>query len=404
MKMNKIGIISCTLLVLTILVIPTSATFLAQRPVTSPMSLNEDFDPLNEHIVVTVSINEIRALKTIGTLGGPSFYLKVTINGQEFISDTWENMKYIENMNWSASCEVPKDNEFVNVIIALYNAGGATDLLCDISPDNGDDPQARTAELTYSIAAGIWWGDDYLKDPSGYGRLSGIDDGTNYEQDDDCELWFTVSQTDFDEDGFPYWLEVNMYNTSPLVNNRGEDTDADGVPIEWEFTFGLEYSAVEGQKGYSIHYNPSISENHDTLDPDVDALDNIEEYMSWQWGSDPYRQDIYVELDLMEAGPNGQGGSVPAAAFDLLRDSYARHNIVWHIDDGRLGGGDSIPWGKGVGNPHRSGYPDPLCAVLRASASLGFKRSWLWFGTDPPSGSSQCPEGLAGRKVFQSNQ
>jgi hypothetical protein len=41
------------------------------------------------------------------------------------------------------------------------------------------------------------------------------------------------SQTDFDKDGFPYWLEVNMYNTSPLINNRGGDADDDGIPIEW---------------------------------------------------------------------------------------------------------------------------------------------------------------------------
>ena len=84
-----------------------------------------------------------------------------------------------------------------------------------------------------------YMGDDYLGDPSGYGRLSGIDDNSIYEQDRDCELWFTISQNDFDGDGFPYWLEVNMYNTSPLINNRGEDADGDGIPIEWEYTIWI---------------------------------------------------------------------------------------------------------------------------------------------------------------------
>jgi len=354
--MNKIGKVYCTLLILTTLVIPTSATLLPLRHVASMTSLNEDFDPLDEHIFVTVTINEIRALKTIDTHSNPNFYLKVTINGKEFISDVWQDMMYVENPNWSVSSEVPKDNEFVNVTIALWHKGDGGDVLCDLSPGNGDDTQARTAELTYSIATGVWWGDDYLKDPSGYGRLSGIDDGSIYAQDDDCELWFTISQNDFDGDGLPYWLEVNMFSTSPLVNNRGEDADHDGVPIEWEYTFGVGYSEEGSEVGYYMLYNPFVWENHTALDPDKDGLNNIEEFKTWQWGSDPFRQDIFIEIDQMEIGPNGQGSVVPTQAYDLIRDAHARHNIVWHIDDGRLGGGEFIPFKDQVDNSDLSDW------------------------------------------------
>jgi hypothetical protein len=347
--MKKSIKILCTLLILTTLVIPASAILLPTRHVSQVISFNEDFDPLDEHIIVTVTINEIRALKTIDILSNPDFYLKITINDIEFISDVWQNMMYVENPNWSASYEVPKDNEFVNVTIALWDKGTGLDLLCDISPDFGSYEQCRIAELTYSIATGVWWGDDYLgsdysEDPSGYGRLSGIDDNSIYEQDRDCELWFTISQNDFDGDGLPYWLEVNMYNTSPLINNRGEDADSDGVPIEWEYTFGLTYSEWGWDEGYYMVYDPFEWENHSTLDPDNDGLDNIEEFRTWQWGSDPFRQDIFIEIDQMEKGPSGQGSTVPYQAYDILRDSYARHNIVWHIDDGRLGGGEFIPF------------------------------------------------------------
>jgi len=341
--MNKRVKIYYILLILTTLVIPTSATLLPLRPVTSMTSLNEDFDPLDEHIFVTVTINEIRALKTIDSRSNPYFYLKVTINGKEFISDVWQDLMYVEHPNWNVSSEVPKDNEFVDVTIALWHKGAGGDVLCDLSPGNGDGTQARTAELTYSIATGIWFGDDYLKDPSGYGRLSGIDDGSIYEQDDDCELWFTISQNDFDGDGFPYWLEVNMYNTNPLLNNRGEDPDGDGIPLEWEYTFGVEYSNV-GLEGYTMLYNPFVWENHTALDSDKDGLTNVEEYKTWQWGSDPFRQDIFIEIDQMEIGPNGEGSVVPTDAYDLIRDAHARHNIAWHIDDGRFGGGEFIPF------------------------------------------------------------
>jgi hypothetical protein len=355
---NQFKKVCYTILVLTTLVIPTSATLQPLRQDSLIPSNPEDFDPLDENIIVTVTINEIRALKTIDILSNPDLYLKVTINDEEFVSDVWQDMMYVENPNWDVSSEVPKDNEFVNITITLWHKGDGGDVLCDLSPGDGDGTQARSAELTYSIATGIWFGDDYLKDPSGYGRLSGIDDGSIYEQDDDCELWFTISQNDFDGDGFPYWLEVNMFNTSPLLNNRGEDADGDGVPIEWEYTFGVGYSEEGSDAGYYMLYNPFVWENHTAFDLDKDGLNNIEEFKTWQWGSDPFRQDIFIELDVMEKSPSGRGGSVPIEAFDLIRDPYARHNIVWHIDDGRLGGGEFIPF--------------------RDTSSYNELRSWYW--------------------------
>jgi hypothetical protein len=91
-------------------------------------------------------------------------------------------------------------------------------------------------------------------------------------------------------------------------------------------------------------YDPFQWVNYTALDEDNDGLNDVEEYKTWQWGSDPFRQDIFIELDQMAKGPSGQGSTVPIQAFDMLRDSYARHNIVWHIDDGRLGGGELIPF------------------------------------------------------------
>jgi hypothetical protein len=332
-----------TLLILTTMIIPTSGTLLSTDHITAASSNPFDFDPLDDQIIVTITIQEIRALKTINTNGNPNFYLTVTINNNEFTSDVWQNQKYISDPNWIVSAEVPKDTEFVSISMALWHQGNTEDVLCDLSPETGDEASGRIAEMTYSIATGIWWGDDELQDPSGYGRLSGIDDGTIYEEDDDCELWFTISQTDFDEDGIPYWIETNMYNTSPLIDNRGDDTDQDGIPLEWEYTFGVEYSNV-GLEGYVLVYDPFKWENQSILDPDIDGLTNIEEYKTWQWGSDPFRQDVFIEIDQMELGPNGEGSVVPTDAYDLIRDAHARHNIAWHIDDGRLGGGEFIPF------------------------------------------------------------
>ncbi|MFA5102938.1 MAG: hypothetical protein WC525_07255 [Candidatus Thermoplasmatota archaeon] len=343
MKKNFIKVI-CTLFILLLFVVPTTSMRQPQAQELIVVATVDDFDPLVDNITVTLTIKEIRALKTINLLSKPDFYLKVTINQEEFASDVWENQQYLTDLDWSVSSEVPKNIEFVDITIALWDKNNNLDLLCDISPDVGNLSEARTAELTYSIAAGVWWGDDELGDPSGYGRLNGCDDNSIYQHDRDCELWFDITQNDFDDDGFPYWFETEVYNTSPLLDNRGEDVDHDGIPIEWEHHFGLTYYEWGHNAGYYTVLDPFSWENHSSYDDDDDALNNIEEYKTWQWGSDPYRQDIFLEIDQMEKEPGNQEPTVPLGSYEHLRDSHAKHNIVWHIDDGRLGGGEIVPY------------------------------------------------------------
>ena len=170
-------------------------------------------------------------------------------------------------------------------------------------------------------------------DPSGYGRLNGCDDNSIYQEDRDCELWFDIWQTDPDGDGIPYWSEANLYETDPTVDDSGQDEDNDGIPIEWEHKWG---------------YDPFWWDDHANLDPDVDGLNNIEEYRTSQWGSDPFRQDIFLELDQMEGGPNGEGNLIPEGSKDMLWDAYGKHNIVFHIDDGCMGGGELLPFDENV--------------------------------------------------------
>ena len=308
----------------------------------------DDFDPLVENIVVTVSIKEIRAIDATNRFSNPNFYLNVFINNNTFVSHVWWNSRYVSEPNWAASCQVPKDQEFVDVVIELWSKNRfGLDQLWDISPIDSNTygyRQTRTASLRYSIATGIWWGDDSLADPSGYGRLNGCDDNSIYENERDAEVSFNITQNDYDGDGLPYWLETNVYDTCPLTDNRGEDADEDGVPIEWEHTFGLARWEWGQQAGYYLIYDPNIWEDHSTLDPDNDGLTNWEEYKTSQWGSDPFRRDIFVEIDQMEKGPDGQGSVAPVGAYDLIRDSFAKYNILWHVDDGRLGGGEFIPF------------------------------------------------------------
>jgi len=321
---------------------------------------NTDFDPLVD-VSVTVEIKTIRFLEVngldannkkmkslnngpnflINILRGiidkktyvnaePSLYLKVFINDVEFTSNIWDNTKYIYDPQWSAILNVPDDQEIVNVKIQLWQSrNNEDDILCDISPDFDNSDDSKDAELEYSIKTGRWTGDDKISDdPSGYGRLSGCDDGTIYETDLDCELWFNIYQNDYDEDGITYWSEVNNYNTNPEEKNFG-DPDDDKIPVEWEWKWG---------------YNPFVSENHKELDPDGDSINNYEEYLTSAWFSDPFRKDVFVELDIMDEGPNGEKTYFPVNAKELLQTSFDRQNIVLHLDMGEMGGHDIIPF------------------------------------------------------------
>jgi len=301
--------------------------------------ITEDFDPLCD-IQLTFEIQKIRSLertepqlfveKKIDTLSKPDFYVIVTINNVNFTSPVWNNKRYLYDYNWTETVDVPDDNESVTIRIQLWDWNQGFDKLCDISSYNHDKFLLNyDAEITYSIANGHWFGDDYVSDSSGYGRLNGCDDHSYYQKERDCELWFDVSQTDPDGDGIPYWTEVNVLHTDPTVNNRGWDNDSDGAPIEWEYKWG---------------YNPFIWEDHRNLDPDKDGLDNGEEYLTSQWDSDPFRKDLFIELDQMEKDSNDLMVQFPNDSKELLATAYDSRNIVLHLDDGCLGGGETIPF------------------------------------------------------------
>lgn len=325
---------------------------------------NEDLDPLND-IKITVDIKKIRSLESknmqvfaidkIDFFSDPDFYVKVFINDEEFISPVWNNKKYIDNPDWSATCDIPDDLDTVNITIQLWDASPNGDKLCDLSDNYGSYPDTYDIDLYYDVRVGHWDGDDWGipywgdYDPSGYGRVNGCDDHSYYQSNRDCELWFDIYQEDSDGDRIPYWTEVNVFNTDPAVDNTGEDFDNDGIPIEWEFKWGY-CIGIDWENWTWFHdwkYHPLKWEDHSTFDDDVDGIDNYEEFLTSDWGSDPHRADLFVELDQMEAGPNGEPASIfPEGAKILLQTAYNKHNVVYHLDDGSWdnSGSDMIPF------------------------------------------------------------
>jgi hypothetical protein len=310
-----------------------------------------DIDPLVD-LEVTVTIKEIRALDNIDNLGKADFFVIIYMNNIKYKSTIWWNQNYIKEP-WSATLNVPDDEENVSIRIQLWDWKLGLNSICDLNDNSGVLLNKYDIRLVYNLKTAHWTGDDYnypyptWADPSGYGRVNGCDDNSIYQEDRDCVLLFDITQNDFDGDTIPYWTEVNIYKTDPLVNDTGRDDDGDNVPIEWEFKWGtiINYDYQSQQWRFDWIYDPFKWENHATLDPDNDGLDNVEEYQTSAWGSDPFRKDIFVELDQMEAGPNGEPASIfPELGKELLRDAFDRYNIFLHLDDGSMGGGEMIPF------------------------------------------------------------
>ena len=298
----------------------------------SVVKSGDDIDPLVD-ISLTVDIVAIRALDEIENRSNPDFFINLFINGEEFISPTWNDHAYLYDI-WSVQKDVADDIETVDIAIELWDSDDLLNTRCDISKKANVNDDGYGVNFVYNIKTGHWYGDDYsIGDGSGYGRVCGSGDGSIYTDENDCELWFNIYQNDYDNDTLPYWVETNVYGTDPTFDNTGEDFDLDGVPIEWEHRWG---------------FNPLLWEDHEQYDPDQDSLTNIEEYLTRDFGSDPFRQDIFLELDYMEESPDGIISVIPDEAIELLKNPFHRRNIVFHIDSGFVDGGEILPFDDNV--------------------------------------------------------
>jgi len=295
-------------------------------------NFGDDLDPLVD-ISLTVDILTIRALDEIERGSDPDFFVNLIINDEKFTSPTWDDQKYLYDC-WSVTTDVPDDVEIVDIKIELWDYSISENSMCDISKNQNTDDEGYFINLIYNLKTGHWYGDDYsIGDKSGYGRVCGSSDGSIYTDENDCELWFNIYQNDYDNDSLPYWIETNVYGTDPEIDNTGEDLDLDDVPIEWEHRWG---------------FNPLIWDDHENYDPDGDSLTNFEEYLTRDFGSDPFRQDVFLELDFMEESPDGISSVIPDEGKELLKNPFHRRNIVFHIDTGQAYGGEEIPFDDDV--------------------------------------------------------
>jgi len=282
----------------------------------SPESINQG---------ITIQLNRIHKrgleelIRSFGTKWKQpiSYYCKAlcdTVTWESLMFDTWDT----GYLGWEA-------NRFVEDEIEIYPL---TFQIIEINNGLLRDTEIIMEEFSieYNFKTGRWTGKDSWNDSTGYGHYV----GSSYE------MWFDIKQIEHDGDQIPYWTEINILGTDPLVNDEQQDPDQDGIPTSWEWKWG---------------YDPFSWENHSSLDPDQDGIENIEEFQMRTWCANPYYKDIYLEIDMMEEPPG-------LFALDhifykesqyMLMDVFTPHHITVHIDDGwanptTIGGGERLPY------------------------------------------------------------
>lgn len=246
----------------------------------------------------------------------PSFYYSCTRDGNTFISkdesaaggasseqlfNTWDTM-FKENRMQE---DIEEEQETVDVTIKIIERVN-TGLLGLQS----NDVEKEEIQVTYDFRTGRWSGDDFFLDDDGYGHYV----GTNFE------VWFNIYQTDYDGDYIPYWTEVNVLHTDPMVDDSELDPDEDGIPTDWEWKWG---------------YDPHCWDDHKNLDPDIDGLQNIEEYQMRKYFADPFIQDIYIEVDGMQQNSFIDKAHVFYEECEqLMIERFAQHGINMYFDNG----------------------------------------------------------------------
>lgn len=298
-----------------------------EEPKDEEVTIDDQISPLtNQGIIVQFDrfrnrglLDEILKMGT-SWKNPPKFYYLATIDGLEYSSkdvaaaggasgemfyETWDTM-FQENRIMK---DIDEEQETSTVTIKIMQQESA-----GLLGFQTQDTVKEEIHLTYDYRTGRWSGDDNFKDDDGYGHYVG----------ETYELWFKVYQTDYDGDYIPYWTEVNVLGTNPRQDDSMLDPDGDGITTDWEWFWG---------------YDPHSNDDHVNLDPDIDGIQNIEEFQMAKYFADPFVPDIYMETDGMERGGIIDGPHVfYEETGQIMMERFTEHGMNLYIGNGWPGG------------------------------------------------------------------
>ena len=209
----------------------------------------QDIDPLVDlQVIVTIKQIVARDLLDFSIIPPdvfPDFYWKIQVSqagsqtqiqtsARPYMQDSGFEIRPELSYCFPVSDTVPD----VYVQIQLYDVDGSYDEPCDISRSTS----SNYAILHYDLYANEWShlsSEDYHCDSNGYGYLDGSEDGSWTTDENDCFMWFDISQTSYDSDNFTYDEEVYVYNSDPRYCDEYSDWDCDSIQNGYEEKYGL---------------------------------------------------------------------------------------------------------------------------------------------------------------------
>jgi len=199
-----------------------------------------DVDPLVD-VSLTLHIKSAIAYEFAEPLdgGNPDIYFKVywTIGAQwssESVTQTFWGKRQVTDV--SMQVNVPDYKMEISLqIFMMDNDDRDTEL------NNFDDPFDINSidgdwslHIAYDPITGRWTDEDYIGDYDGYGHSIG--DGSDAPKG---EIYFDITQNDYDGDGLVYWEEINNFNTDPSAFTN-DDVDNDGLDGSEEKKYGTD--------------------------------------------------------------------------------------------------------------------------------------------------------------------
>jgi len=253
---------------------------------------------------------------------GPDFYVKTTIAGNTNQSSNWTD-DYNVLDDWSATVNVPDNNETVEITIELWEEDGVTDTLCDIGT-NG-----KKCNITYNLENATWWGDDHVLDTDFIGRTCGEVDGS-YRSASDANVIFEISQNDYDNDGITFWQERHVFDNSisPLVTNDRygliigagasckvfQTSNVGGLSSPYQGT-GLLYDDGSSWTDYKLTVDLMTNdEDDDGYNEDIGVIfryQDDENYYILRWEHKGFRSKMYVDKVVSNVRTNLGKAYVP---------------------------------------------------------------------------------------------
>jgi parallel beta-helix repeat protein len=215
------------------------------------------------------------------------------------------NLRYGIYIEKSNSCEITKNNIFDNALYGIFS--------------NFINCNARFN----------WWGS--ILGPSYFEKKS-RSRITIFLGKIRCVPWLLKPLTNIGaswDENEEYMVKNTVDFTKKLIDLPGDDFDNDLVPDWWEDKWG---------------YNSTSWDDHANIDPDNDALNNIEECFTDKWNSSPFIKDIFLEIDWMEMKKLDDTNMPSAELLDEIVNIFKIQEINLHYDIGALGGGEEIPF------------------------------------------------------------